>query len=78
MEFVLNTCDLCVANKNIDGKQCTIEWYVDDNKISHVNENVVSDILEEMRGHFGDIKIYRGKSHVFLGIGIVLRDDKFF
>ena len=39
---------------------------------------MVSDILEEMKGHFGDIKIYRGKSHVFLGIGIVLRDDQKF
>ena len=28
-----------------------------------------------MKEHFGDIKIYRGNSHVFLGIGIVLRDD---
>ena len=73
--FVLNPYDLCVANNNIEGKQCTIAWYVDDNKISHVNANVVTNILEKMREHFGDIKIYRGNSHVFLGIGIVLRDD---
>ena len=31
-----------------------------------------------MKEHFGDIKIYRGNSHVFLGIGIVLRDDRKF
>ena len=76
--FVLNPYDLCVANKIIDGKQCTIAWYVDDNKISHVDTNVVTNILEKMREHFGDIKIYRGNSHIFLGIGIVLRDDRKF
>ena len=65
MGFVLNPYDLCVANKNIEGKQCTIAWYVDDNKISHVNANVVTNILEKMREHFGDIKIYRGNSHFF-------------
>ena len=27
--------DRCVANKNIKGKQCTMCWYVDDNKVSH-------------------------------------------
>ena len=27
--FVLNPYDICVANKVIDGKQCTIAWYVD-------------------------------------------------
>ena len=36
MGFELNPYDTCVANKVIDGKQCTIAWYVDDNKISHV------------------------------------------
>ena len=74
-KFFLNLYYLCVANKVIDGKQCTIVWYVDDNKISHTDENVLTNILEKMKGHFGDIKIYRGNSHVFLGIGIVLRDD---
>ena len=73
--FVLNPYDLCIANKIIDGKQCKIVWYVDDKKISHTDENVVTNILEKMKEHFGDIKIYRGNSHVFLGIGIVLRDE---
>ena len=31
MGFVLNPCDSCVANKIINGKQCTIAWHVDDN-----------------------------------------------
>ena len=42
--FELNPYDACVANKMIDGKQCTIAWYVDDMKISHVDPNVVTNI----------------------------------
>ena len=67
---MLNPYDLCVAKKIIDGKQCTIVWYVDDNKNLHADENMVTKILEKMREHFGDIEIYRDNSHVFLGIGI--------
>ena len=33
--FELNPYDLCVANKIINGSQCTIAFYVDDNKIAH-------------------------------------------
>jgi Reverse transcriptase (RNA-dependent DNA polymerase) len=39
--FKLNPYDPCVANKMINGKQCTICWYVDDLKISHVDPQVV-------------------------------------
>ena len=66
--------DLCVADKIFYGKQCTISWYDDNNNISHIDSNVVPDVLEKMKGNFGEIKIYRGNYHVFLGIGIVLRD----
>ena len=46
MGFELNPYDMCVANAMINGKQCTIVWYVDDNKISHVDPNVVTDIIK--------------------------------
>ncbi len=44
MGFELNLYDMCVANKTIDGKQCTLVWYVDDTKILHVDGNVVSHV----------------------------------
>ena len=43
--FVLNPYDLCVANKVINQKQFTIAWYVHGNKLSHEDENVVTNIL---------------------------------
>ena len=30
MGFELNKIDPCVANKTVNGKQCTIAWFVDD------------------------------------------------
>ena len=43
--FMINPYNQCMANKQINCKQCTIIWHVDDLKISHVSENVVEDII---------------------------------
>ena len=45
---MLNTYDKCVANKMVNGKQCTIAWHVDDNKILHADKNVVMEIIVEI------------------------------
>ena len=37
-----------MANCMIEGKQCTIAWYVDDTKISHVDPKVVTRIFQEL------------------------------
>ena len=70
MGFVLNPYDRCVANKEINGKQCTIAWYVDDNKISHMDPKVVTEILDAIKGHFGELVISRGNEHDLLGMKI--------
>ena len=44
--FSINKHDICVAKKIIYGKQCTIVWYAENNKLSHVDPNAVTDILE--------------------------------
>jgi hypothetical protein len=75
MGFVLNPYDTCVANKTIDGKQCTIAWYVDDNKISHVEDGVVTQVIEAIEARFGKMTVTRGKRHVFLGMDITFHDD---
>ena len=43
--FIINLYNKCVAKKMIDGKQCTVVWYVYNNKISHIDENVVTNII---------------------------------
>jgi hypothetical protein len=70
MGFELNPYDSYVANIVVDGKQCTIAWYVDDNKISHVDPKVTANVVEQIEERFGKMTITRGKKHVFLGMKI--------
>ena len=46
--FKINQHDYCVANAEIEGSQCTVCWYVDDNKISHINPKVVDQVIEKI------------------------------
>jgi hypothetical protein len=76
MGFVLNAYDPCVANCMIDGSQCTIAWYVDDNTISHKDPAVVTRMIEEIKNTFGKMTVTRGREHVFLGMHIAFTDEK--
>ena len=42
--FELNPYDNCVANKQINGSQCTILWHVDGMKISHISDTVLDEL----------------------------------
>lgn len=47
--FHLKPYDKCIANnKIIDGKQCTMSWYIDDNLLSHANENIIENIVAKI------------------------------
>ena len=43
--FEINPYGGCVANKEINSKQCTIMWYVDDSKISYEDPEVVTEVV---------------------------------
>ena len=71
--FKINRYDRCVANKTIKGKQCTIAWHVDDLKISHVDPDVVTSIIEKLNKEYGKLTpltVTRGKIHEYLGIKV--------
>eukprot|EP00980_Cylindrotheca_fusiformis_P012362 scaffold3036_cov117-Cylindrotheca_fusiformis.AAC.1 len=76
--FVMNPYDKCVVNKNINGKQCTIGWHVDDLKISHVENDVIEgvyDLLNENYGKESPLTVSRGKIHEYLGMTIDYSED---
>jgi hypothetical protein len=75
MGFVLNPYDPCVANAMIDGKQCTIAWYVDDLKVSHMQKSVVMKILKAIETKFGGLKITTGRNHTYLGMDITFKKN---
>jgi len=69
--FKLNEYDKCVANKTINGKQCTIIWHVDDLKISHVDSKVVNDIIKKAKfGQESPLVTLQGKTIEYLGMCI--------
>jgi hypothetical protein len=69
--FEINPYDWCVANKIINGKQCTILWHVDNLQISHIDPDVNTDIIEMIDNEFGKVApftITRGWIHDYLGM----------
>ena len=69
--FEINPYDSCVANKTINGHQCTLTWHVDNLKISHKDPAVVTQIIEDLNNTFatlGELSISRGKRHDYLGM----------
>ena len=74
--FKLNPVNACVANCMIDDKQATVAWYVDDNKISHVDDAVVASIINKIEDRFGTMTKTRGKKHTFLGMKIEFLPNK--
>ena len=75
MGFVLNPYDTCVANKNIEGKQCTIGYYVDDNVATHDSSTVLREVAGMVAREVGNITITTGNKHNFLGMDIVFHDN---
>ena len=64
-----------MANKTIEVIKCTIDWYVDDKKSSHKNPELISNIIEEKKKHFGCLSVMRGNKHTFLGINIEIKNN---
>ena len=77
MGFEINPYDRCVANKMVNGKQCTIVWYVDDLKVSHMDHKVNMEVIDKLREHFGALEATTGDDNTFLGINYSIdRENK--
>ncbi len=76
--YEVNPCDWCVANKMVNGEQCTVLWHVDDLKISHVDAAVVESLLDHLNGVCGKLNplvTNRGKTHDYLGMTLDCTED---
>jgi hypothetical protein len=75
--FSINPYDQCVANKLVNGRQCTVLWHADDLKISHADHEVVTSVLNTLSKKFrkdAPMTITRGKIHDYLGMKIDYSD----
>ena len=64
----INTYDPCVVNKMIGGKHLTVCWHVDDLKISCIDVNEVTKMLQWIESEYGGMHGSRGKRHDYLGM----------
>jgi len=73
MGFEINPYDRCVANKLIEGKQCTILWHVNDIKVSHCSARVVTGVVNDLQEEYGKeapLTVSRGKRYDYFGMVI--------
>jgi len=69
--FTINPYDHCVANRIINGKQCTIISSMDDLKISHMDKNILENVIKSLEKKFGKespLVTARGKVLEYLGM----------
>ena len=57
----------------IGGKRYTLVWYLDDNNMSHIDANMVTNISNILKDIFGDIVISRRSKYSFLCLNILIR-----
>jgi len=76
MGFVMNPYNACVANKEKQGKQFTICWYVNDLKLSHDNPAVVKEMINTLQEKFGEMNVEEGNKFTYLGMDIEIREQK--
>jgi hypothetical protein len=69
-----NCYDRCTFNKMIEGNRITIQFHVDDLKISHMKQSVIDSVLDDLNNQFGTPKkplaATTGDIHDYLGITI--------
>ena len=59
---------MCVDNKEINVKQCTIAWYVENNKVSNCEQDVINDVINKEEGIFIGLMATKGNTYKLLGM----------
>ncbi len=69
MGFEINPYDPCEANNMVNGSQITVCWHIDDLMISHVDSNVINELLRTIKGIYGEnLAKKTGNVHDYLGM----------
>ena len=69
--FEWNEYDWCIVNKMIEGKQCTIAWYINDIKMLHAQQEVLEGLLTSLNEEFSKeapLTVTQRKVHDYLGM----------
>ena len=66
----MNPYEKCTSDKMINVKQFKIQWYVDENKVAHVSEDVITGVAYITRKVFGELVMSHGNKNTFIGMDI--------
>ena len=66
----MNLYGKCTNNKIINGKQFIIQWYVDENKATHVSDDVMTGVINITKNNFGELVMSHGNKNTFIGMDI--------
>ena len=70
LAFKLNPYLQSIANKAINEQKCTIRWFVENNKVSHMDDGFNSMIADKIEEKIGKLSITTEKKHMFLDMDI--------
>ena len=59
-----------MANRTVKYNQCTIAYYIDNNKVSHGDEVVNTKLIENISKQFNKFTVSRRKKYKFLEMDI--------
>jgi hypothetical protein len=77
MGFEINPYNICIANKMVNGLQMTIRWQVDDLMISHLKQEEIMQVVQQIKDIYGDnLKEDVGTLHDYLGMTFNYSFDK--
>ena len=71
--FVQNEYNMCTFNKMVNGEQITVQFHVDDLKVSHKEQSVLAEFRSNLMSEFGqkdELTKNTGLVHEYLGITI--------
>ena len=60
----------------MNGEQCTLVLYVENNKLSHVEVKLVEDLINDLKYNFEELVVTRENNHTFLGMNINITEEK--
>ena len=66
----INPYNNYVANNMTNVNQLTVGWFVNDNKIYHVYDNINTTFVDIIEKKFGKLDSTTGKNHIFWGMNI--------
>jgi hypothetical protein len=66
--FKRNKLDICVFNKDCNGKQCTVTVHVDDLMITCADDSACESVIDLLQRTYNKMTIHRGLIHSYLGM----------